>query len=77
MDFTWLVPLLALGTMLAMTVLALVGLWAIKDHRHDPGVPGPTPATDRPQVGIAPVNSDARRVQASVAVGNGQNPMIH
>ncbi len=48
MDFAFIVPLLALFTLLAVLVYALVSKKKIEDRRHDPSVPKSTLAADAP-----------------------------
>lgn len=76
MDFTWLVPLLALVTLFAVLVFALVSKRAVEERRHDPNVPTSTLATDGPQGGVALINPKAARVQESEAVRNRPDPVI-
>ena len=53
MDYSWLVPLLALCTLLAVLVFALVSKSRVDQRRHDPNAPKSTLAKDGPQGGIA------------------------
>lgn len=76
MDFTWLVPLLALFTLLAVLVFAMVNKKAIEDRRHDPSVPKSTLATDGPQGGVAVINTDAARAQQKDAVRDAPLPVV-
>jgi hypothetical protein len=65
MDFTWIVPLLSLITLLAVGVLALVSKVEVEERLHDPIQPVSTLAKDGPQGGVAfliPLNERIRRV---------------
>ena len=52
MDYGWLVPLLALCTLLAVSVFALISKESTERRRHDPTVPKSTLAKDGPQGGV-------------------------
>jgi len=52
MDFTWIVPLLSLGTLLAVVVFALVSKVAIEERIDDTTIPRSTLAKDGPQGGV-------------------------
>jgi hypothetical protein len=56
MDFSWLVPLLSLFTLLAVAVFAMISKVAIEKRRHDPDVPKSTLAKDGPQAGVSSLN---------------------
>lgn len=47
MDFTYLIVILALGTMLSVLVLALVGKAKIETRMKDPNAPKSTLAADK------------------------------
>jgi H+/Cl- antiporter ClcA len=51
MDFTFIVPLLALITLLAVCVFALVSKKKTEDRRHDPNAPKSSLAKDSPSGG--------------------------
>jgi len=53
MDFSWIVPILALGTLLAVGVFALVSKVKIEERMDDPTIPKSTLAKDGPQGGVA------------------------
>ncbi len=53
MDYAWIVPMLALGTLLSVAVFALVSKAKIEERRHDPNAPKSTLAKDGPQGGVA------------------------
>ncbi|MES2968013.1 MAG: hypothetical protein V4804_04655 [Pseudomonadota bacterium] len=64
MDFTWIVPLLSLLTLLSVLVFALVSKERIEERRHDPNAPKSTLAKDGPQGGVAflvPLDQRMRR----------------
>lgn len=48
MDMVWLVPLLALGTLLCVAVFALVSKAKVEKRRDDPNAPKSTLAADSP-----------------------------
>ena len=52
MDFTWLVPLLSLVTLLAVAAFAAVSKVAVEARMDDPTVPKSTLAKDGPQGGV-------------------------
>ena len=52
MDYSWLVPFLALFTLLAVAVFAIVSKNRVEKRRHDPNAPTSTLAKDGPQGGI-------------------------
>lgn len=52
MDFAYLVPLLALITMLAVLIFAMVSKMRIERLRHDPHAPTSTLAKDGSQGGV-------------------------
>lgn len=76
MDFTWLVPLLALVTLLAALIFALISKRAVKERMKDPTVPNSTLATDGPQGGVALINPEAEQMQRNDAVKNRPAPVI-
>lgn len=53
MDYSALVPILALGTLLAVCIFALVSKARVEERRHDPYAPKSTLAKDGPQGGVA------------------------
>lgn len=53
MDPSSLVPILALGTLLAVCIFALVSKARVEERRHDPDAPASTLAKDGPQGGVA------------------------
>lgn len=53
MDYSWLVPFLALFTLLAVAVFALVSKERTDARRRDPKAPKSTLAKDGPQGGVA------------------------
>ncbi len=53
MDYSALVPILALGTLLAVCIFALVSKARVEERRHDPDAPKSTLAKDGPQGGVA------------------------
>jgi len=61
MDFTFIVPLLALLTLLLVAVMALVSKRKVEQRRHDPNAPTSTLAKDGPQGGVDILNDDQRR----------------
>jgi len=61
MDFTFIVPLLAMITLLAVVVLALVSKRKVEQRRHDPNAPTSTLAKDGPQGGVELLDDDQRR----------------
>jgi hypothetical protein len=66
MDFAWIVPLLSLGTLLAVGVFALVSKVKTEERIHDPSIPTSTLAKDGPQGGVAflvPLDQRPRRVR--------------
>ena len=62
MDYSWIVPLLALVTMLAVLIFALASKARIEERRHDPNAPKSTLAKDGPQGGVAFLVPLAERV---------------
>ncbi|MDB5664917.1 hypothetical protein [Cypionkella sp.] len=52
MDYAWIVPLLALGTLLAVCIFALVSKARTEERKHDPSAPKSTLAKDGPQDGV-------------------------
>ncbi len=52
MDFSFIVPLLALLTLLGVCGMALFGKKKIEDRRHDPNAPKSNLAVDGPQHGV-------------------------
>jgi hypothetical protein len=48
MDFSFVVPLLALLTLLAVAVFALMSKKRVEERRHDPSAPKSTLAEDGP-----------------------------
>ncbi len=59
MDFAWIVPLLALTTMLVVCIYAMMSKVAVEDRMDDPSVPKSTLAKDGPQGGVAMIDPDA------------------
>ena len=55
METNWIVPILSLGTLLAIAVFALVSKVRTEQRRHDPDAPTSTLATDGRFGGVAPV----------------------
>lgn len=53
MDYSWLIPFLALFTLLSVGVFALISKERVEERRHDPNAPKSTLAKDGPQGGIA------------------------
>lgn len=53
MDYSWLIPFLALFTLLGVCIFALVSKERTDARRHDPNAPKSTLAKDGPQGGIA------------------------
>lgn len=53
MDYFALVPILALGTLLAVCIFALVSKARVEERRHDPEAPKSTLAKDGPEGGVA------------------------
>ena len=51
MDMAWLVPLLAMITLLAVIVFALVSKKSVEKRRHDPNAPKSSLAPDSPGPG--------------------------
>ncbi len=65
MDWSWIVPFLALFTLLSVLVYALIGKKAIEERKHDPSVPKSTLAVDGPFGGVGflrPVSPSARKL---------------
>ena len=65
MDYTWIVPLLSLVTLLIVGVLALRSKVEVEERMHDPKQPVSTLAKDGPQGGVAfliPLDQQKRRV---------------
>ncbi|QYK41454.1 MAG: hypothetical protein KF887_19170 [Paracoccaceae bacterium] len=56
MDIDFLVPLLALGTLLSVCIFALVSKARIEERRHDPHAPKSTLAADGAQGGLHPAS---------------------
>jgi hypothetical protein len=54
MNFAYIVPLLSLGTLLAVCVFALVSKARVEERRRDPHAPKSTLAVDGPQGGLSP-----------------------
>ena len=81
MDFSWLIPLLSLFTMLAVLAFAMVSKARTEERRHDPNAPKSSLAKDGPQGGVgflrpklnrynvnpAPVDERARAARSEVA----------
>jgi H+/Cl- antiporter ClcA len=61
MDYAWIVPLLALVTLLAVALFALVSKERTEARRHDPNAPKSTLAKDGPQGGVSSLNPTGPR----------------
>ncbi|MBZ4689091.1 hypothetical protein FAZ78_21655 [Cereibacter changlensis] len=58
MDFSWIIPLLSLVTLLAVLAFALISKGKVEERRHDPNAPKSTLAKDGPQGGVAFLRKD-------------------
>ncbi|MBC7736962.1 MAG: hypothetical protein H7245_07005 [Candidatus Saccharibacteria bacterium] len=70
MDYAWIVPLLALVTMLAVLIFAMASKARIEERRHDPNAPKSTLAKDGPQGGVAFLVPLADRIAAQQGRGD-------
>jgi len=52
MDLVWLLPLLAMFTLLAVIIFALVSKKAVDERRRDPNAPKSSLAPDSPGPGV-------------------------
>jgi hypothetical protein len=65
MDFSWLVPLLSLITLLAVAVFAAVSKVDVEERMDDPSIPKSTLAVDGPFGGVGflrPIDPGPRRI---------------
>lgn len=74
MDFSGLIPLLSLLTLLAVAVFALVSKGATEERRHDPDAPVSTLAKDGRFGGVAFLNPGLLPMRAG-PIQPGQDPL--